>query len=219
MKQKHLMGLLGIILILGIGALAFKVYAPARRAEPLGAPVVTLSVGAARQGSMARASPRVSEQDPHPPAGRPEVFEDSRPAAPPAAPSAVRSGKRRRAGDAGPPTSPTTVVARPPADSSEVPLPRVALSFVGADPEAEAVWAQAINDPGVAAETRKDLIEDLNEDGFPDPHNVTPDDLPLIVSRLQLIEQLAPEAMDDVNAAAFQEAYKDLANMFNRVTR
>jgi hypothetical protein len=95
----------------------------------------------------------------------------------------------------------------------------VALSFVGADPEAEAVWAQAINDPGVAAETRKDLIEDLNEDGFPDPHNVTPDDLPLIVSRLQLIEQLAPEAMDDVNAAAFQEAYKDLANMFNRVTR
>jgi hypothetical protein len=61
------------------------------------------------------------------------------------------------------------------------------------------------------------LIEDLNEDGFPDPKNITPDDLPLIMSRIQLVEQLAPAAMDDVNFAAFAEAYKDLVNMLGRV--
>lgn len=105
--------------------------------------------------------------------------------------------------------------AKPPTD----PLPRLALSFVGLDPDAEMVWADAINDPGHPATERKDLIEDLNEDGFPDPKHVTPDDLPLIVSRLMLIEQMAPSAMDDMNAAAFAEAYKDLVEMFNKATR
>lgn len=94
----------------------------------------------------------------------------------------------------------------------------MALSFVGFDPEAEEIWYNAINDPSLSANTRKDLIEDLNEDGFPDPHNTTMDDLPLIVNRLQLIEALAPEAMDDVNADAFAEAYKDLVNMYNRLS-
>jgi divalent metal cation (Fe/Co/Zn/Cd) transporter len=40
----------------------------------------------------------------------------------------------------------------------------------------------------------------------------------LIVNRLALIEQLAPESMDDVNAAAFAEAYKDLVDMYRRLT-
>jgi hypothetical protein len=93
---------------------------------------------------------------------------------------------------------------------------RLALSLVGIDPDAEAVWAGAINDPSRTAHERQDLIEDLNEDGFPDPKHVTADDLPLIESRLALIEQFAPEAMDDVNAAAFAEAYKDLMNMYGR---
>jgi hypothetical protein len=90
---------------------------------------------------------------------------------------------------------------------------RAALSYVGTDPAAERVWANAINDPSVPQEERQNLIEDLNEDGFPDPKNITFDDLPLIVSRLDLIEQMAPGAMDDTNAAAFAEAYKDLNNM------
>jgi hypothetical protein len=93
------------------------------------------------------------------------------------------------------------------------PIARQALSFVGADPDAENVWVQAINDPGTSAHDRQDLIEDLNEDGFPDPQHVTSDDLPLIESRIALIEQLAPDSLDDVNAAAFAEAYKDLINM------
>ena len=34
-----------------------------------------------------------------------------------------------------------------------------------------------------------------------------------------LIEQLAPNAGDPVNAAAFKEAYKDLLNMRDRAAR
>jgi hypothetical protein len=100
-----------------------------------------------------------------------------------------------------------------------VPVARLALSAVGMDPDADLIWAMAINDPNMPPEARKDLIEDLNEDGFPDPKHVTPDDLPLILSRIDLIAQLAPDSMDDVNAAAFLEAYKDLTNMVNRLTR
>ena len=90
---------------------------------------------------------------------------------------------------------------------------RVALSMVGADPEAEAYWMGAINDPNLPAEERKNLIEDLNEDGLSNPKHPGPEDMPLILSRIQLIEELAPNAMDQDNAAAFAEAYKDLVNL------
>jgi hypothetical protein len=98
-----------------------------------------------------------------------------------------------------------------------VPQARLALSFVGADPVAEELWVAAINDPSLPPEARKDLIEDLNEDGFPNPKHITEDDLPLIMNRLELITTLAPDSMDDVNAAAFAEAYKDLINMAFRL--
>lgn len=110
---------------------------------------------------------------------------------------------------------------QPPPDAAgaeDPPLARQALALVGADPLAELVWVDAINDPDRTPHERQDLIEDLNEDGFPDPKHPTADDLPLIESRLALIEALAPDAMDDVNAAAFAEAYKDLVNMYDRVT-
>jgi hypothetical protein len=55
---------------------------------------------------------------------------------------------------------------------------------VGEDPEAEAHWIGAINDPTLPAEESKDLIEDLNEDGVFDPHHPNVDDLPLIYSQL-----------------------------------
>ena len=70
----------------------------------------------------------------------------------------------------------------------EAPEARFALSYVGADEVAEEIWSAAINDPSLPPNERKDLIEDLNEDGFADPHHVTIDDLPLILSRLALIE-------------------------------
>jgi hypothetical protein len=81
------------------------------------------------------------------------------------------------------------------------------------DPEAEEYWISAINDPNLPREERKNLIEDLNEDGLSDPRHPTSADLPLILSRLELIEELAPGAMDQVNAEALQEAYKDLLNL------
>jgi len=99
-----------------------------------------------------------------------------------------------------------------------VDVAREALNFVGADPMADAVWYEAINDPNITPHDRQDLIEDLNENGFADPKHLTQDDLPLIVSRLDLIEQLGPDAMDEVNADAFAEAYKDLNNMFKKLT-
>ena len=114
-----------------------------------------------------------------------------------------------------------TAAARPDESDPDAPeddpdpaaVARGALFFVGADPAAEAVWAAAINDPDRTAHERSDLIEDLNEEGLSDPQNPTSDDLPLIERRLALIEALAPAAMDETNAAAFAEAYKDLLNM------
>jgi hypothetical protein len=94
-------------------------------------------------------------------------------------------------------------------------MARTALSYVGVDPEAEAYWENAINNPNLSADERKDLIEDLNEDGLSDPKNPGPEDMPLIASRLMLIEELAPYAMDQVNADAFAEAYKDLTGLLN----
>ena len=100
-----------------------------------------------------------------------------------------------------------------------LPLARAALTLVGVDAEAEEAWTAAINDPSLSADARKDLIEDLNEEGFVDPDHVVADDLPLIVNRLAIIEQLAPDAMDDINAAAFQEAYKDLTKMAEHASK
>jgi hypothetical protein len=93
------------------------------------------------------------------------------------------------------------------------PLNRLALRYVPTDPEATALWKKAIDDPGTPKNQRQDLIEDLNEQGFPDPKHLTQLDLPLVDSRLALIEQLAPGATDPVNVAAFQEARKDLTAM------
>lgn len=99
------------------------------------------------------------------------------------------------------------------------PVARMALSLAGADPDAEEVWAEAINNPDLPPKERQDLIEDLNEEGFPDPKHLTAEDLPMILGRIELIEEHAPEAMDEVNWRAFMEAYKDLLNMLDRVVR
>jgi hypothetical protein len=98
------------------------------------------------------------------------------------------------------------------------PLAREALALVGLDPAAEAYWHAAINDPDLSAHERQDLIEDLNEDGLTDPKNPMPEDLPVILSRIHIIEAAGPYAMDQVNADAFQEAYKDLVNMRAKIT-
>ncbi len=96
-------------------------------------------------------------------------------------------------------------------------LARAALDAVGVDPDAEQFWLAAINDPNLASEERHELIESLSEAGFADARRVTTDDLPLIASRIALIEEVAPNALDSVNAAAFQDAYRELLNMFGSI--
>jgi hypothetical protein len=100
-------------------------------------------------------------------------------------------------------------------------LGRYVLSFVGNDPSADEIWAVLINDPSLSGQVRQDLIEDLNENGFSGGNGrvATVDDLLLILYRIQLIELHAPDAMDEVNADAFDEAYKDLVNMAVRLTQ
>ena len=98
-------------------------------------------------------------------------------------------------------------------------LARDALLFVGVDSDAEQYRALVINDPSLPPTERQDLIEDLDEEGFPESNSLTPDDLPLFLGRIALIEQHVGDAMDDVNAAAFLEARKDLWNMYARVTQ
>ena len=95
------------------------------------------------------------------------------------------------------------------------PAARAALASVGEDPAAAEYWAEAINDASLPPEERKDLIEDLNEDGLSDPQHPGPADLPLIASRLELITELAPYSMDQVNADAFAEAYQDLVGLLS----
>lgn len=93
------------------------------------------------------------------------------------------------------------------------PMARIALRYVGADPNAEAYWIAAINDPTLSAAERENLISDLNEDGLSDFKHPTPDDLALIQNRLALVDRLAPAAMDQVNAKAFKETHDDLSNL------
>jgi hypothetical protein len=97
------------------------------------------------------------------------------------------------------------------------PHARTLLARVGADFDAETFWLTVINDPATPAKERADLIEDLNEDGISDPARPTRNDLPLINGRIALIERLLPSAKDDVNAAAFREAHKDLVKMRDRL--
>jgi hypothetical protein len=92
------------------------------------------------------------------------------------------------------------------------PLARLALAHVPDDAEALALWQKAINDPALPTGARSNLIEDLNEIGFPTPDRLTISDLPLVESRLALIDRLAPGATDPAQISALKEARKDLLN-------
>lgn len=116
-----------------------------------------------------------------------------------------------------PAAKPQKVAAQtaPPANANgqlQDPTARVALSLVGADPDAEQYWEAAIFDPSLPDQEREDLMEDLNEDGLSDPQHPGPQDLPLIVNRVRIIEGIAPYA-DEFMLEHLWEADKDLKNM------
>ena len=86
------------------------------------------------------------------------------------------------------------------------------MSFVGVDPDAESTWLEAIFNPNLPAKEREDLIEDLNEQGLSDPKRPGPEDLPVILNRIALLEKITPDA-DPFMLPHLREAHKDLRNL------
>lgn len=204
---------LALFLLLGVGIIAGSFYWAAWEPRPrAGRKVVRL---------------RTSQPEAHPTESVPipvRVEQESAPASEPLTPPPVAAPVTAPVKKSATPVIPPAPEPAAPApgvprtkEPPQNPLARAALSLVGSDSEAEELWLAAINDPDLPANERKDLIEDLNEDGFPSPRQLTADDLPLILSRIALIERLAPDALDEVNAEAFLEAYKDLWNMYERL--
>ena len=109
-------------------------------------------------------------------------------------------------------SAPVSTPARKPKPPLQDPTARVAMSFVGADPDAEAYWLEAIFDASLPDGEREDLMEDLNEEGLSDHKRPGPEDFPLIMNRLALIEEIAPDA-DEFMLLHLREAYKDLVNL------
>jgi hypothetical protein len=103
-------------------------------------------------------------------------------------------------------------------DSREA-LGRVALNFVGANDQALELFHQAALDPQIKPDQRRNLIEDLNQDGFTNRKNPTPEDLKLMANRYALTQSYLQQDYvrnDKMLTAAFQEANKDLGNMLQR---
>lgn len=102
---------------------------------------------------------------------------------------------------------------KPAKEPLQDPDARDALALVGTDPDAEQYWLTAIYDTNLPDKEREDLMEDLNEVGFADPKNLTAEDLPLIVNRIHIIEDILPQA-DPFMTKHLLEAYKDLGHMY-----
>lgn len=92
---------------------------------------------------------------------------------------------------------------------------RAAMGLVGIDPEAETYWTEVINDPNVPATERRVLIQGLSQAGLSNPRNPTPDDMAIIANRMALIEEIAPDAVDQSNADAFADVYNNLASLYD----
>lgn len=104
------------------------------------------------------------------------------------------------------------------ADSREA-LARVALNYVGANDEALTLFHDAALDPQLKPDQRRNLIEDLNQDGLSNRKAPTPEDLKIIANRYLLTQTYLQQDYiqnDKMLSAAFREADKDLANMLNR---
>ena len=108
--------------------------------------------------------------------------------------------------------APPAAPAQKPKEPLRDPDARAALSLVGIDPEAEAYWIGAIFDSSLPEQEREDLMEDLNEEGLSDPKHPGPQDVPLILNRLVLLDDIGIHA-DEFMLTHLAEAYKDLVNL------
>lgn len=102
---------------------------------------------------------------------------------------------------------------------SKEPLARVALSYVGTDARALDLFHTALLDPSLLPDQKRNLVEDLNEDGLANRRTPTPEDLQIITRRYELTQAYLQQEYvrnDNILNAAFLEADKDLRKMLER---
>jgi hypothetical protein len=102
---------------------------------------------------------------------------------------------------------------------SKEPLARLALAFVGASPQAAELFHTAVLDQALLPDQRRELVEDLNQDGLSNKKTPTPEDLKIIASRYALTQAYLLQDYvlnDKVLNAAFREADKDLRNLLQK---
>lgn len=102
---------------------------------------------------------------------------------------------------------------------SKEPLARTALAFVGADPQALQLFHTALMDSSLHPDQKRELVEDLNQDGIANRKSPTEADLQVITNRYQLTQSYLQEAYvqgDPTLSAAFREADKDLRMLLER---
>lgn len=109
--------------------------------------------------------------------------------------------------------------ARVSGSDAKEPLARLALSFVGANRQAEQLFHTAVLDGALTPDARRNLIEDLNQDGLSSKRNLSPEDLSLVTARYRLTQTYLQQDYvqgDRMLLEAFKEADKDLRNMLQR---
>lgn len=102
---------------------------------------------------------------------------------------------------------------------SKEPLARLALAYVGANEQAAALYHTAVLDQTLTPDQKRNLIEDLNQDGLSNTRNPTPEELKIIAKRYELTQAYLQQDYvlnDKLLNAAFREADKDLRNMLQR---
>lgn len=98
-------------------------------------------------------------------------------------------------------------------------LARVALAYVGVDPQAEQMFHASLFDPALKPDHRRELVEDLNQDGLSNKKNPSAQDLQIIQSRFELTQAYLQQdyvQQDKVLFKAFNEADKDLRKALER---
>ncbi len=101
---------------------------------------------------------------------------------------------------------------------SKEPLARLALAYVGTDLQAAELFHTAALDPSLTPDQRRNLIEDLNQDGLINRKIPTPEDLPIVAQRYALTQAYLTKDYvlnDQLLSAAFREADKDLRNLLD----
>ncbi|HOX58412.1 MAG TPA: hypothetical protein P5205_15220 [Candidatus Paceibacterota bacterium] len=102
---------------------------------------------------------------------------------------------------------------------SKEPLARLALTYVGVNDQAAGLFHTAVFDQTLTPDQKRNLIEDLNQDGLSNTRSPTPEELQIITKRYELTQAYLQQDYvlnDKLLNAAFREADKDLRNMLQR---